>query len=37
LQTEAKTILIVVTHSNPLASALGRRLELDAGQLVPTE
>jgi lipoprotein-releasing system ATP-binding protein len=37
LQREAKTILIVVTHSTALAAALGRRMELDAGKLVPTE
>ena len=37
MQTEASTILIVVTHSAPLAAALGRRMELDAGQLVPRE
>jgi lipoprotein-releasing system ATP-binding protein len=36
LQAEAQTMLIVVTHSTALASALGKRLELDAGQLVPT-
>jgi lipoprotein-releasing system ATP-binding protein len=37
LQAEANTILIVVTHSSALASALGRRVELDAGRLAPTE
>ena len=37
LQAEANTILIVVTHSMALADALGRRLELDAGKLVPKE
>jgi lipoprotein-releasing system ATP-binding protein len=36
LQAEAHTMLIVVTHSTALAAALGKRLELDAGQLVPT-
>jgi lipoprotein-releasing system ATP-binding protein len=36
LQGELNTILIVVTHSSALASAVGRRLELDAGRLVPT-
>jgi lipoprotein-releasing system ATP-binding protein len=35
MQAEANTILIVVTHSAQLAAALGRRLEIDAGQLVP--
>jgi lipoprotein-releasing system ATP-binding protein len=37
LQAEANTILIVVTHSTALAAAVGRRLELDAGKLVPRE
>jgi lipoprotein-releasing system ATP-binding protein len=37
LQTEANTMLIVVTHSGTLAAALGKRVELDAGRLVPTE
>jgi len=37
MQAEANTILIVVTHSAPLAASLGRRMELDAGQLVPRE
>jgi lipoprotein-releasing system ATP-binding protein len=37
LQAEANTILIVVTHSATLAAALNRRVELDAGQLVPRE
>ncbi len=37
MQAEANTILVVVTHSAALAAALGRRLELDAGQLVPRE
>jgi lipoprotein-releasing system ATP-binding protein len=35
LQRDAGTILIVVTHSTALADALGQRLELDAGRLVP--
>ncbi len=34
LQAEQNTMLIVVTHSEALADALGSRLELDAGQLV---
>ena len=37
MQAEANTILVVVTHSAALAAALGRRMELDAGQLVPRE
>jgi len=37
MQAEANTILIVVTHSAQLAAALGRRLELDAGRLVPIQ
>jgi lipoprotein-releasing system ATP-binding protein len=37
LQSEANTMLIVVTHSTALAAALHRRLELDAGQLVAQE
>jgi lipoprotein-releasing system ATP-binding protein len=37
LQAEANTMLIVVTHSSALAASLGKRVELDAGQLVPTE
>ncbi len=37
MQAEANTILVVVTHSATLAAALGRRLELDAGKLVPRE
>jgi lipoprotein-releasing system ATP-binding protein len=37
LQAEANTILIVVTHSTALAAAVGRRMELDAGKLVPRE
>jgi lipoprotein-releasing system ATP-binding protein len=35
MQAEANTILVVVTHSAALAAALGRRVELDNGQLVP--
>jgi lipoprotein-releasing system ATP-binding protein len=35
LQAERNAILIVVTHSTPLASALKKRMELDAGRLVP--
>ena len=35
MQAEANTILIVVTHSASLAAALGQRMELDAGRLVP--
>jgi lipoprotein-releasing system ATP-binding protein len=35
LQAERNAILVVVTHSNALASALDKRLELDAGRLVP--
>jgi lipoprotein-releasing system ATP-binding protein len=37
MQAEANTILVVVTHSAALAAALGRRVELDAGQLVPRD
>jgi lipoprotein-releasing system ATP-binding protein len=37
MQAEANTILIVVTHSAALAAALGRRMELDAGQLISAE
>jgi lipoprotein-releasing system ATP-binding protein len=37
MQAEANTVLVVVTHSPALAAALGRRLELDAGQLVLRE
>jgi lipoprotein-releasing system ATP-binding protein len=37
MQAEANTILVVVTHSSALAAALGRRVELDAGQLVPRD
>jgi lipoprotein-releasing system ATP-binding protein len=35
LQAERNTILIVVTHSAALASTLKKRMELDAGRLVP--
>jgi lipoprotein-releasing system ATP-binding protein len=35
LQMERSTILIVVTHSSALAESLERRMELDAGRLVP--
>jgi lipoprotein-releasing system ATP-binding protein len=35
LQVEHQTILVVVTHSAPLAAALDKRMELDAGRLVP--
>jgi lipoprotein-releasing system ATP-binding protein len=35
LQAERNTILIVVTHSTALADALKKRMELDAGRLVP--
>jgi hypothetical protein len=28
-------MLVVVTHSAALAASLGRRMELDAGRLVP--
>jgi lipoprotein-releasing system ATP-binding protein len=37
MQAEANTILIVVTHSTALAAALGRRMEIDAGRLIPKE
>jgi lipoprotein-releasing system ATP-binding protein len=37
LQAETNTILIVVTHSAALAAAVGRRMELEAGKLVPRE
>jgi len=37
MQTEANTILVVVTHSAALAAALGRRMELDAGRLILRE
>jgi lipoprotein-releasing system ATP-binding protein len=35
LQAERQAILIVVTHSAALASALEKRMELDTGRLVP--
>jgi lipoprotein-releasing system ATP-binding protein len=35
LQAERNAMLIVVTHSATLAAALERRMELDAGRLVP--
>ena len=35
LQAERKAILVVVTHSESLAAALQRRMELDSGRLVP--
>lgn len=35
LQAERNAILIVVTHSSALAAALKKRMELDAGRLVP--
>jgi lipoprotein-releasing system ATP-binding protein len=35
LQAERNAILVVVTHSIALAATLQRRMELDAGQLVP--
>ncbi len=35
LQREEQNMLIVVTHSLELASHLDRRLELDAGKLIP--
>jgi lipoprotein-releasing system ATP-binding protein len=34
LQAERNTILVVVTHSEALATSLKRRVELDSGQLV---
>jgi lipoprotein-releasing system ATP-binding protein len=37
LQAERSAILIVVTHSAALAAALARRMELDAGRLVPAD
>jgi lipoprotein-releasing system ATP-binding protein len=37
LQAERNAILIVVTHSESLASALSRRMELDAGRLVAAD
>ncbi|MEX0643020.1 MAG: ABC transporter ATP-binding protein [Pirellulales bacterium] len=36
LQAERQTILVVVTHSAALAAALGQRMEIDNGRLVPT-
>ncbi|MCC7474781.1 MAG: ABC transporter ATP-binding protein [Pirellulales bacterium] len=36
LQAERNAILVVVTHSEPLAKLLSRRMELDSGRLVPT-
>ena len=35
LQAERNAILVVVTHSEPLAASLQRRVELEAGRLVP--
>jgi lipoprotein-releasing system ATP-binding protein len=35
LQRERNAILVVVTHSEKLASAMQRRMELDSGRLVP--
>jgi lipoprotein-releasing system ATP-binding protein len=35
LQAEHNAILVVVTHSAPLAGQLQRRMELDSGRLVP--
>ncbi len=35
LQAERNAILVVVTHNEPLAASLQRRMELDAGRLVP--
>lgn len=35
LQAEHNAILVVVTHSEPLAEQLQRRMELDSGRLVP--
>jgi lipoprotein-releasing system ATP-binding protein len=35
LQAERNAILVVVTHSEPMAAALQRRMELDSGRLVP--
>jgi predicted ABC-type transport system involved in lysophospholipase L1 biosynthesis ATPase subunit len=34
LQAERNAILVVVTHSDAVAAALGRRMELDSGRLV---
>jgi ABC-type lipoprotein export system ATPase subunit len=35
LQAEKNAILVVVTHSEPLAALLQARTELDAGRLIP--
>jgi lipoprotein-releasing system ATP-binding protein len=35
LQAERNTILVVVTHSTALAAVMQRRMELDAGRLMP--
>jgi lipoprotein-releasing system ATP-binding protein len=35
LQVEHHAILVVVTHSEPLAAQLQRRMRLDSGRLVP--
>jgi lipoprotein-releasing system ATP-binding protein len=35
LQAERNAILVVVTHSEPLAASMQRRMELDTGRLVP--
>jgi lipoprotein-releasing system ATP-binding protein len=35
LQAEHNTILVTVTHSTALAGSLQRRMELDAGRLIP--
>jgi lipoprotein-releasing system ATP-binding protein len=35
LQRERNAILVVVTHSEKLASAMQRRMELDSGRLIP--
>jgi lipoprotein-releasing system ATP-binding protein len=35
LQAERNAILVVVTHSEAVAAALGRRMELDSGRLAP--
>jgi lipoprotein-releasing system ATP-binding protein len=37
LQAERNAILVVVTHSEALAASLQRRMELDAGRLVPVK
>ena len=34
LQVERNAILVVVTHSDAMAAALQRRLEIDSGRLV---